>query len=371
MKISIITYHNARNYGAILQSYALQSFLKEQEDVEDVDFIPYYPSYLEKRYNPFRLDYFKGFFINNPMKGMLSYIFCSTCLTLRNISFDRSIKHLLNQKGRFIKKSSDITGCCDLLVCGSDQIWNKGITGAYDKAFFGLGNYKAIKRKISYAASTELTNFSGSDSEELKDLLSNLDYISVREEGFKNMLSKIVNRPISVCIDPTLLCGASAFKKIARSKYKNRYVLVYAYDPNDPLIQSMIRTIPNNSTYDVHYLLLGQPTPKQAFDSKYHFYASVEEFLGLFQMADYVVTNSFHGLAFSLLFEKNFNITLVQGKQGRCVSLLESLQLTSRFYSSCECVNWDGVDYEIVNERLESLRKSSKEYLLRVIKEIR
>jgi hypothetical protein len=90
---------------------------------------------------------------------------------------------------------------------------------------------------------------------------------------------------------------------------------------------------------------------------------SIEEFLSYIKHASYVVTNSFHGLAFSLLFEKNFNVDYEPGKHIRCESLMNQINLTSRFVKDLKNIVWDEINYSDVNGRLAEIRNRSKDFL--------
>lgn len=371
IKVSIISFQNAHNYGAILQAFGLQSFIQSLDKVGGVDFIPYYPSYLSERYNPFQKKTFISFIKGNTIKGCFSYVYFAITASLRNYSLVNSARRLLRQSKTLISDRDKLGSNCDLLVCGSDQIWNKALTKDYDGAFFGIGDYPNAQFKISYAASTELSGFEKQDEQIIKPLLHNLNYISVREQSFKDLLDSFVEQPIKVCVDPTILCGSEPFKAIAKKpRKKSKYVLVYAYNPDDKLIKEVINTIPGIDDYEVEYLLLGMPTPKQFFSKHYHSCVSVEQFLGLFQEASFVVTNSFHGLAFSLLFEKNFNVTKVSGKEGRCVGLLQSTGLISRFIADSTEVDWSDLDYKQISKSISFVRASSIEYLSSIVNNI-
>lgn len=371
-RIRIISYHNAHNFGAILQAFGLQETLKKI-GYTNVLFMNYEPTYLRNRYNPLskknRTPKKGG--ILKKSKWFIGYIYFCFSSYRRNYYFNKSIKRLLNQtKIKFNEFTPYVDEEIDILICGSDQIWNCDITGKIDSIFFGKNIYKHLGYAISYAASSELTSMS--NEQNIKEVISNLDNlqdISVRETQLKTILEQYTQKTINVSIDPTLLAGAEIYHKIsAKRKIKEQYILIYSYDANDFLTQKAIKAIPNFQSYKKHIISLGPKTCGQALDKNLHSTISVEDFLSYFKYASYIITSSFHGLAFSLLFMKNFNVTYVPNKENRCKSLLEQIGLMNRFIDNTKPIIWDSPDYTEININIEQLRSKSLNYLINAIK---
>lgn len=369
--IRLLSFQNAHNYGAVLQAYGLQQTILSF-GYKNVKFINYNPEYLQQRYRTF-----KGKCQSNPqltltdrLKRFFAFPFSAFNSIKRNREFKKSISLLLDQTDiTIINKAGLVNEIADILICGSDQIWNTSLTGSFDPVFFAQGEYARLGYAASYAPSTELSSLTEEKAIELSKLLCGFKYISVREEPIKNVLNKYTDRDISVCIDPTLLCGPDKFKLVASSrKVKNDYILIYAYDISENQIDRIVKTIPYYQRYQKHIILFGAGSIKSFFRSGIHGSLSVEDFLSYFLYASYVVTTSFHGLAFSLLFEKNFNVVCVEGKFVRCKSLLAELDLLSRFVDSQSShISWDSIDYSITNKIIEKLRCSSVHYLKTIL----
>ena len=370
-KIRILSFQNAHNFGAVLQAYGLQQTILSL-GYTDVKFINYNPKYLSDRYKPFSWKQLKPARISlKSIVGRIArvpFYFISTLK--RNAAFDSSIKRLLIQTDAVKKNECDLSSEeYDVLVCGSDQIWNTALTGSFDPVFLGRGPYKKKGYCVSYAPSTELSSLTDENAKELASLVDDFKYISVRETPIQEKLQKYTNREISVCVDPTILCGTAAYNKIVDSKQvKKEYILVYAYDPFGKSVQDVIKTIPNWETYEVYSVLLGARGVKMFFNKKFLCELSIEKFLSYIKNASFVVTNSFHGLAFSLLFERNFNVVYEPGKQIRCVSLLEQIGLLNRFVKDSQTVLWNQIDYSNVNSQLEKIRNESKQFLTNALK---
>ena len=369
--IRIVSFQNAFNYGAVLQAYGLQQTLRKF-GFKDVRFINYKPNYLMNRYKIFHIDYIKEIKQRFPsLKPILNLPFKWLAVFMRNKQFEKSIRELLAQTKVVYTDYTRVNEECDVLICGSDQIWNKEITGEYDKMFFGYGNYSGLKKIISYAPSTEVSSYNDKSISEIAVLLLRFDKISVRESHFRHFLTKYTNLHINICIDPTLLCGRDEYDRIASKRLiKNRYILVYAYDPYSKFIQDIILTIPNSSEYEIHYIYFGAAGIGTFLNRYIHDICSVNDFISLFKYASYTIVNSFHGLAFSLMFMKNFYVPYEDGKFERCLSLLETVGLTNRMIKRASDAEWEDIDYIGVNILIDKQRKSSEDFLLNTLNNI-
>ena len=364
-KIRILSFQNAHNFGAVLQAYGLQQTILSM-GYTDVKFIYYNPKYLSDRYNPFVwLAHPIKWTIKTLLGRLIRFPFYFISTLRRNAAFDGSIKRLLNQTKSLVTKESDlINEEHDVLVCGSDQIWNSALTRTFDPVFFGQGPYKKKGWCCSYAPSTELSSLTDEKTKKMADMIRTFKYVSVRETHIKEQLEKYTNQMIDVCVDPTILCGVDAYNKIAAPRQvKKDYILVYAYNHQKQSIQDLIKSIPNWQKYDVYYVLLGTRGMKTFFNHKVLCEISIEKFLSYIKYASFVVTNSFHGLAFSLLFEKNFNVAYEPGKQTRCESLLNQINLSDRFVRKIGTESWISIDYLDINKRICKIKQHSLNFL--------
>ncbi len=365
-KVKILSYQNAYNYGAILQAYGLQKAV-ERLGFLDVSFINYFPSYLKSHYSVFP----KGWFVppTKTIRGFISYYinlpFWIVNKYRRYKSMDRSRRRMLNQSGPELNTIKDFKGIeCDYLICGSDQIWSTWITGVPDPVFYAGGDYKKLICALAYAPSTELSTFSDIQNiETMKKLLGNFKYLSAREEAVQRKLIDLTGRDVCWCVDPTILCGAESFKNIASKKLvNNKYVLLYTYGEH-PLINEVINRIPDNDQLEIHIVSFGASGRWTLSSRKTHAEISVEDFLSYFLYASYVITNSFHGLAFSLLFRREFLVLYEESKSARCESLLHRVGCDSRMVKCVDDIRWTKVDFTEVHKNLENMRKDSENYL--------
>ncbi|MBQ6838820.1 MAG: polysaccharide pyruvyl transferase family protein [Clostridia bacterium] len=305
-KAYIITFYDEINYGAALQAYAVQSVLKAKG---------YLPEFLgvslasfkkeEKSISPLNL-VFK--FINkkkvDSFKNFRKQEFSVFC---DGTTYDE-----------LIKKNPE----CDLLVCGSDQIWNPLITNGFQPFYFGKG-IKA-KTKISYAASCGKFDLLENDFQAFKDIASELKAISVREKTTSDFLN---NKGITNCVvsDPTLLLPQKEWAELSeKSKLDSAtiagdYIFVYDLDPTEQFT-SLVNKVSEETGMKVvslrnksHYLNNDIRFPD----------ASPYDFLKLINNASMVISNSYHAMLFSSIFKKQCYIVSHSKYSERMVDFLK------------------------------------------------
>lgn len=369
MKIGIITFHCAHNYGAVLQAYALQEQLVDLG--YDVEVINYRPQILT-------LGYERSIFWYRPYKKivrqMLSFVKMIMSVVVRNITqpqmrsiinerrkgFSSFINNKLRLSEKTYKKSFSKQLDYDCYIIGSDQVWNISITNGFDPVFWGNFDMKKGSKIISYAASMSNYNLTDEQKNEMKTLLSKFSAISVREKDVEDFLLDLDVKS-NVVFDPTLLVKNDTWIKIANTpQTKDKYVLVYTMG----LLNDELR-IANKIAQQIGAsveVLIGD---EKSFNKKYPLIsASPEEFLGYFQNASFVVTSSFHGTSFSISFNKPF-YSLARGndKDSRQSTLLMNLGLEDRFINKDDAPGYKDIDYTIVNQKWNNLQEVSLNFL--------
>ncbi len=364
MKIGILTFHCAHNYGAILQCYGLQEYLKRSG--HDVYVIDYRPDYIVKG-----RDYLKNsyrLYITKSL-GLLPKVF------LDAVRFRKLRCSLWNKFETFISTKLNLCPVpkqfvgeeFDLCIVGSDQIWNKMLTGGFfDPMYFGA-NFKCPV--ISYAASTINESLNEDDKVELKHLLRKLSGISVRERKLKKQLDEIGFKNVEVVCDPTLLTGAETFKMLADSVPRpkvSKYIAIYRIRQDPNLIDYAYRLSKKTRLpiIEITTIFNSERWSQKVYDS------SVENFLAIIKGASYVVTNSFHGTAFSLLFNKNFVAIRQNGPvDDRIEQLLTSVGLIDRFVQPNIQVIETPIDFNSHDEQFRIMVEKSRNFLNRFIDE--
>lgn len=361
MKIGILTYHRAENYGALLQAYAMKTYL--QSLGHDVSFVDYWPTY--------HSDYFRLFpWQELKKRGTLRKVVFFLQLLLWGIPRYKRKKRLQ----RFMYDKLEIpktpqytentcqTGKFDLVVYGSDQIWRKqNLCGmGFDDWYFGSEKVKASK-KIVYAGSMGVISTTAQDDKYVQQMMRNFDDISVRESDLQSYLDGL-GVSSSLVIDPVFLLSKEQWRSLVRtSNRKKKYILFY----------NLLNT--SESKAFAHRLSkrIGLPiceiTKKMDLGVGKHYIrsASVERFLQLINDAEYVVSNSFHGVAMSVIFEKQFYAVGMGKKSNRIKSLLQSLCIDERYIDKIVDVRLDQiVDYHDINSRILCLIDKSKSFIV-------
>lgn len=363
MRIGILTFHCACNYGAVLQCYALQRFLVQSG--HDAVVVDYRPAAVADGYRWFDIRRFWGKTPGRFIQKSKSEISVIGNRRRRYKSFEDFLKTsiTLTDHVRGCDEMAALAGEFDMLVVGSDQVWNRKITGGTDKIYWGDFQRPSSTRMISYAASME----DGMDSvvvAAVQRFLPGFDAVSVREEGLRQALSAIVPEVrVDVVADPVLLVDKEGWNALASERIINEPYLLFYQVRQSAQAYSAARQLAERKGLK----LICLSAKVELDNSEEVACASPADFVSLFRYASYVVTTSFHGTAFSVIYGKEFVcIDVSDGKGSRQKSLLEKLGLGNRIVQKVS----DTEGLPVINEdnvklRLEEYRKESVEYLKR------
>lgn len=350
MKIGILTYHKAHNYGALLQAVGLRTAL--QELGHEVYFVDFFPEYHKSIYKPLT---WKKFW-RTPHSKKIRY--------LLNFKYR---KERIRNFNSFI--AAEISPYCkstdeqyDTIVYGSDQIWRKqDNTNGFNPVYFGKNNF-ATKKNISYAASMGIVSLTSFDKEQLRSYLSNFSYVSVREEQLCNELLNIGIKEVVTVIDPTFLISPVKWKQFIKKeiKYTKKYVLVYDL-LNGSFDMKAIYEYAQKNDCDV-ITITGTASQIPTYQTRTT--ADPYDFLNLINNATTVFTSSFHGLAFSLIFEKEVYASFKKNSErGRNLLMMAGLEERLLPCSISTILETSKIDYQVVRSRLEVIKNSSLQFL--------
>ncbi len=356
MKIGVLTFHCAHNYGAVLQAYALQEHLKSLG--HHVEIIDYRPDYLLAPYKSFKT-----------YKSLLKRFGQFPWLPSR-ILRQKRFSHFISRKlelSRGLQADAFAGNRYDAYILGSDQIWNFRITRG-DMTFLGVFDRPAESRLISYAASTEVSHEGGGvDYAAEKQFLEKFSAISVREDLLRDQIQPLVDTTVFTVLDPTLLVDPVAFEGITERTRDSGFLLVYQVkrDANITLYSKKIME-KENISYNIELI----PSVERKDLLNPYAAASPGAFLHLFKTANFVVTTSFHGTVFSIIFRKQF-VCVMNKTRGnyRISSLLKKLGIEDRMVYTVDEVPDQLIDYDVVSKRLEILRKESREFIAAALAE--
>lgn len=373
MKIGTITFHFAFNQGAVLQCFALQKYLKKQgHDVSVINYCPRYHTIIHSAWrNPFR--YSQVFWNKNKDCNSLLRIYLylksfARCMYWNISGVDRgnaTAFHSFVEENLIVTKEyRTLTQLrrappeMDAYISGSDQLWNPELLGGeFDKAYF-LDFGTRDKKRITYAVSMGKVQ-NQSVVEKLKDLCKGLDAISLRE--YNKADKDAIGRDVHICVDPTLLLSASDYTDVESKEIeRDPYIFVYGFQTNESL-HGAVKIAQEKYNCCV---INGSPKwIKLNINSRAISGYGPDRFLTLIKNAQCIVTNSFHGTAFSVIYKKDF-ITVPHTTRGkRMEDLLYKLGLSYRLYGGSEFAIEKNIDYEQVDKKLRILRNHSEEYL--------
>ncbi|TLX73965.1 polysaccharide pyruvyl transferase family protein [Labilibacter sediminis] len=374
MKIGIISfnkYSNHMNYGAVLHSYAFQQYL----DSINIDsrIIDYIPKSLEKYNIKYPILNNRRFWSIFPFSRAVfrwSVGFKSNVRKYKKFENFFATHYKLTDKTYSHADLFEQTNCKDLefstVVCESDIIWKRKSTGGvYNEAFFLKFPMAENARKVAYAPSLGAKPFSEEEKVQFKELVSDFDAISTRESQGAAYLSKLLNTDISWVLDPTLLIESKDYSDIIIEPNEKNYLLVYNCMKNDKAMVKQAASLAKKMNLKL-IEICAFPENRVYFNHEVKDDIGIEEFLGLFKNASYVVCNAFHGGCFSLLFEKQFFLFLRDATDYRMKNITDALDIGDRlihFYNKVIPSDIKEIDYSIVNVKLNELRERSRSFI--------
>lgn len=355
-KIGILTFHRAVNYGAQLQSYALQCTLSDMgADCQLVDYIcpaitkPYRPIYITKE---------------KPLFSFAKSLIMFNRRIKKAKSFESFQNKIVKSKEQYTPENiCEAKNRYDKFITGSDQVFSPWCAD-FDSAYFLT--FADDKQKFSYAASFATKEIPEEMKAEFAKRLRGFQKLSVREEDGVRHISELCNKEAQVSLDPTLLLSAEKWGEIAKCDCKEPYVLVYSVMPQISLVDFACK-LAKSKNMKVIFINDAPHFPNKNIEYKRA--VSVEEFVGYIKNASYVVSNSFHATAFSVIFHKSMFIEFDNkiNRNVRSESFLKALGISrgiDKGISQETKINW-----EIVDDKLNELKKNSLDYLRSIIKE--
>lgn len=364
-KVGIITVHRNVNYGANLQAFASCKFINNLG--LDAEIIDYYPKEIDK--DNYLFSWLKLSYDHGKSKSLVHNLKLSSALALSAPEKNKRLKGFYSFRKKYCKLSTKYktfeeiaNGGYTDVVCGSDQIWNPDVTKRINPYYFG--DVFGVTNKVSYAASLGKAVYTPDDEKKAGELIKKIDYVSVREEKSVDYVKTISGKKVIDVCDPVFLLDKEEYEKIAKPiKVKKPYILVYSVISNTTMLSAakkyaeqkgltLVEICQNKSRGAGHLQLCT---------------ASPEELLGAMKDAEVVLTNSFHGTAFSIIFNKDFYAFDNKLRKGRISNLLSKAGLENRIVED-EIKELAPIDYNVVNNFLEDFITSSKQFLITALK---
>lgn len=357
MRIGILTFHRAINYGAILQCYALFKTLTSMG--HDVEVIDYRPDSIEKYRMLFRKKDFKR------VKGFEKIRYLLSCITLilskkkTSHKFDNFIKNHLTTSHQ-VKGTDQIPKYYDAIFFGSDQIWSPEHCEGLDKVYYGQF-HKGKTKFYTYAASIGRKEMiTGQIAERFEQYIQTFDRISVRESQVQIFLNNEFNIGAEVVCDPTILLPPKDYLSLVKKTMDEKYVLLFNFVGGQDAISFAKHISKQLGVMTIEVKAVTNPFHK---NSETRNNLSPEEFLGFIQNARCVVTDSFHATVFSAILHKDFYTLTRHNNNDRTQSFLNTIGLSDRMMDKRTKISFEPINYNGIDEKLDNYRKQSMAFL--------
>lgn len=372
-KIGIMTFwFSDDNYGQILQSFALQKYLRNEG--YDAFVIKYYPFRKPKKwfvlFKIIRIypviKYLIKHFMQKDSYNKMSQLNAKrqfNSFRMQNINFSEHEYYGAKE----IKSNPPIA---DIYIAGSDQIWHYNYLNEDGVPYFlEFGSNSTLR--LSYAPSFRFVHIPKDREPLLNRVLAKLDGISVREKSGIDVCKEVGQNAV-VVVDPTLLLEKKDYSSfLVPVPYKDYiYCYILNIETQEDIKWSQIKEY---SLFENLHLVVtvssGYHQMQEWFDNVEYSYSSIPEWLSLIEKSRVFVTTSFHGVVFALLLHSNFifvPLTNVSGSNDRLVSLLEPLGLLNRIWDKnrdLKSIIYEKIDWEKVDKKIETYRQSSREWL--------
>lgn len=350
-KIGILTFHRAYNFGAVLQTYALEEAIGTISNDTEVCVIDYRNDRIENAFhsksaksklmNVIKFLFYHTYYVETRKKAKL---------------FDTFIEKyiLLSPKCESI---DDFKDEYDSVVVGSDQVWNLDMT-LNDVNYFLP--YDVGARKLSYAASFGKSKFSEEQKKVIYKELQSFDSVLVRENAGEKLVADLGIEAHKV-VDPTLLISKEHWKTLCEPCNVNRpFILIYIVASETYSI-SLAKKMAEKKGWDIIYV----DPPRYKYDGVHRLKeAGPSQFLWLIDNAEFVITTSYHGLILSMNLNTPFlyELSHVEGNtNSRLEEVIETYQLQDFAISSDIVEQYSNpvYDWKSINERIEDNRQKS------------
>lgn len=358
MRVGILTYHNAINYGAVLQAYALQQVIKKLG--VECDIIDYACPAVDKQYRRRKIS------DHAHWKVYVMDILSGHRLDRKKEAFEAFRDRYLSLSEKIIDPAEAAFDKYDVVIVGSDQVFNPKNTEG-DSTY--LLNFPCNAKKVAYAASIGNTEFlalwQDKYNVDYQLLLKQIDNISFREEDASRFVSNLLADSFETVLDPVLLAGIEVWKEFQTSS-DEEYIFVYNLG-NLPHLVEYVKAMHKQTGLKVYTVNKDIKGDFQLRGFENVSSLSPGDFLKMLSGAKYVITDSFHGTAFSVLYNKDFTAIVNPQKantNSRIVDLLSKLHLEERIAPNAENIQYNPITtYCNVEEKIQQLQKHSLSWL--------
>lgn len=359
-KIGIMTWYKYLNYGTALQSSALYRVVKSMGyDAELINYVPYTRYIGDEKFH----------MLKTISKIINKKILFGSGKRTSEILFNDYLNKRISESKKVLTYSElgTLSSDYDAIVCGSDQIWSPL---CFDDNYYLP--FVPTDKKIAYAPSIgSFTIENKSIENTISELVSSFKHLSIREEQGAKIIKDISGKEAKIVLDPTLLLNINEWREYSSSnltkKINKPYILCYSLEPTNKY-KKFVKKISNHLDLDVFYL--STKTSIESYYKQVPFDVGPSEFVSLIDNAEYICTDSYHGMIFSIIFNKPFSIFKrfddndPMNQNSRVLDLLKLLKLENRLFT-CNSKIDDilEIDYTYANNVIGKKREESLHYL--------
>lgn len=363
-KIGILTFHNAINYGAVLQTLALQYYLENNLQCK-VEIINLTTEDHLKGYSPYVLSSKNK--IKNAIFILWNLLFVKK-IKMRNKRFISFKENKLHLTSSIYKNAAEIEKNCygyDILVTGSDQVFHPHIKNR-DAYYLHFCTHGA--KRVAYAPSFGLNNIGPEDSDRITSWARDFDFLSCREKSGAALLTAMTGQCVPVVCDPVFLPSTEFWESIATSKCGNSHdKYIFMFDLNGGQKLAKIASKLSHETHLPVVVCTFNILQKYSGFKKLYDLGPLE-WLGWIRNATYVVTDSFHGSALGLkLNKKVISYVAMPSTAGRLITLFQKLEIEDQLITSEENFSIFDIQFKDYSQAIESFTSNSKDYLSNAI----
>ena len=360
-KIALLTMHQVKNYGSVLQTLATQTIFESYNyDVEVID-------YRRNWETPW------GYWFCIPeknIKDVLRQLMYFPSKVIQYFVFRKFLRQYIKLTHKVYTCSDDFKKYpvqADVFCTGSDQVWNSGWNHGVIEEYYL--SFTDSPNKIAYAASIGNIEIDNNEIEKIRPYLKKYKYITVREKSAVELINSMIEGEARLVLDPTLQLSRIDWEKLidCRKRKEANYVLLIQLNRNHEFDDFAVEFA---KRHNKKLLRLCLRVDQMILPGKPVIIPKVENYVNLIKYADFVLTDSFHAVSFSLNFNKQFLCVLPSTYSTRLKSILDLTMLTSRIVDNYEVYDYMQIDYEKVNPIIDSARQNSTKYINYMLNEI-
>lgn len=367
MNTATLTFHASNNNGSFLQAYALQKTLRSKMNIANT-IIDFRTDRQMRQYSIFRRPHSMGDILRN---GISAIHYRKLCSRFRRFEEMRNRYLQMTKRCETEKSAYEIAKGYDVVICGSDQIWNTAARDFSEIYFYPLPTNK----KMTYAVSCGFHIPEGNGAKFI-EWASKFDYLSVREPSLAEFLKNKGMPKAEIVLDPTFLLDRSDYEELYEPEMimKGRYIFLYTINYNDDILRAA-QKLAMASGLPIYAPFTGYSAVKcHKYGIKILYDVAPDKFLNLIHHATYICTNSFHGIAFSIIYEKDFFRPYSADMGGQLIpddridGILGILGIQNRNIPE-DNMEVQPLDYSEIAEKLKTLRKQSIDYLAKALRD--